>query len=827
MELNSLQQFQSEATQLAKSHQALLAEARTLVQIGHGDEAINLYRASHRDLQTFHDKWDSEIQSGEPSVADWWPQFMADQEATLLTFEGLALRWMGKVDEASALCERALALTPAETLEHASRLHGLGGIRSDQREYEEAEELLRRAHAEYVVIATKVAQTEPASAPQFWSQAAQVLADSAHAALGRGDHAGFENGFKEAINFAEQHHLADLANKLWLRQASYLLDVDASGATAQRAQGFVSEGDQRISQSNDPEFQFEALQLFAEYFRVCGEPELARDKMEEALPIAPVHRKWMLLRQLADIAETQGDIQAANDYSQKALAAARELGMPQAIIAALRALVSFHAANNPAEAERYLSELRALGDKDELKNALVARSFIYLQQKRFELALQDIDEAERAMPEDPGVLLARVAVLRGMDAKDEALRAIERAVAAFNEQIRRSGTDWKSGLDSLAALHESGARIAAELGRTEEAFVWAEGGKALQLRSHFVEPTDVSKTTSISYSALRERLLAESATLIFFSVTHRGTLALLCDPHFDKPQPFFLDLNEQALTKLLPTDLQDIPWNTAVFNALRPLSEKLAPCLSEAIGRKGIRTLYIVPDSHFYFVPFAALDVGDGSKVIEHCAVIYLPYAAMLVSRPRADVRSRTCLAAGAGIEKGFSLSEQAAQIAALDWDKSECLLEAKPQELLDKAPHFNVLHLQCHGQLEDSLLETRSASILVLADGRLSAKDVYGLSLSAELVFLNACVSGRFQSRLSSEVGGFWEAFLHAGAGGIIVTITYVDPESAQRLALAFYRHWLNGRGSGEALRQAQLEVRQERPEPCDWAAHILIGIG
>lgn len=749
------------------------------------------------------------------------------QEATLLTFEGLALRWMGKLDEASPLFERALALTPAETLEHASRLHGLGGIRCDQRAYEEAEELLQRAHDEYVVIATKVEQTEPASAPQFWTEAAQVLADSAHAAFGRGDHAGFEKGFKEAIDFAEQHHLADLANKLWLRQASVLLDVDASGATAQHAQGVVSEGEQRISQSNDPEFQFEAWQLFAEYFRVCGEPDLAREKLEKALPIAPVHRKWMLLRQLADIAETEGDIQAANDYSQKALAAARELGMPQAIIAALRALVSFNAAHNPAEAESYLSELRALGDKDELKNALVARSFIYLQQKHFELALQDVDEAERAMPEDAGVLLARVAVLRGMDAKDEALLAIERAVAAFNEQIRRSGTDWKSGLDSLAALHESGARIAAELGRTEEAFVWAEGGKALQLRSHFVEPTDASKTTGISYSALRERLLAESATLIFFSVTHRGTLALLCDPHFDKPQPFFLDLNEEALTKLLPTDLQDIPWNTAVFDALRPLSEKLAPCLSEAIGRKEIRTLYIVPDSHFYFVPFAALDVGDGSKVIEHCAVIYLPYAAMLVTRPRTDVRSRTCLAAGAGKEKGFSLSEQAAEIAALDWDKSECLLEVRPQELLDKAPHFNVLHLQCHGQLEGSLLETRSASILVLADGRLSAKDVYGLSLSAELVFLNACVSGRFQSRLSSEVGGFWEAFLHAGAGAIIVTITYVDPGSAQRLALAFYRHWLNGKASGEALRQAQLEMRQEKPEPHNWATHILIGAG
>jgi tetratricopeptide (TPR) repeat protein len=824
MELSSLQQFQLEARQHAESLSTLLAEAATLVQTGRADEAINLYRAGHRDLQAFHDKWDAEIRSGDPSFADWWRQYVAEQEATLLTSEGLGLRWMGKLDEAGDLFERALALTPAETPDHALRLHGLGGIRYDQQAFAEAEEFLRRAHAEYAALAANVAQTDSGIASQFWSQAAQVLADSAHAALGRGDHASFEKSLDEAIGFAEQHGLIDLANKLWLRQASYLLGVDASGETVQRVR---SERKQRRSRSNDPAFQFEASQMIAEYYREQGLLDEARQELEDARDIAPLHRQWTLLRQLAGIAETQGDTQAALDYSQDALAAARQLGVPQAVIAALRALVSLHAMNNPDEAERYLSEIRASGEMDEIKNALVSRAIIYCQQKRFELALQDIDEAERAMPEDPGVLLARVALLRGMDAKEEALRVTERAAAAFREQIRRSGADWKSGLDSLAALHESGAFLAAELGRNEEAFEWAEKGKALRLRSRFIAPEDAPKTTDISFPALRERLRAESATLLFFCVTHRGTLALLCDPDFDKPRAFFLDLTEQSLARLMPAGLQDMTWNAAVFDALRPLSEKLAPCLGEALSRKENSILYIVPDSQLYFVPFAALHVDGGSKVIDHCAVIYLPCAAMLVSRPRAGVRSRTCLAAGKGGEHGFSFSEQAAQIAALGWEASECLMEARAQDFLNKAPNFNVLHLQCHGQMEGSLPGTRSASILELADRRLSAKDVYGLSLTAELVFLNACVSGRFQSRLASEVGGFWEAFLHSGASGIIVTLAYVNPESAQRLALAFYRHWLNGKGSGEALRQAQLEVRQEKPEPCDWATHILIGVG
>lgn len=824
MDLDAAKRFQEEALQHAESHSALLAEARALVQTGRAEEALDLYRRGHRDLQAFHDRWDAEIRSGDPSFADWWRQWVAEQEVELLTSEGLALRWMGRLDDASAAFERALLSTAAETLDHASLLHSIGGLRHQQQAFAEAEDFCRRAHAGFAALASNAAATDPDSAGHLWHQAAVALADAAYAALSRGDHAGFEDRFAEAIGFAEQHDLPDLADKLWLRQASVLLGVDASGETAQRVD---AERKRRCARNADPEFQVEALQLVAEYWRERGELQQARRKLEEARLLAPGHRRWSLLRQLADIAETQEDAQAALEYSREALATARQIGMPQAVAVCLRALVSFHAATNPEEAERCLSELRTLGEMDEIKNALLSRAIVYCKQKRFDLASQDLEEAERATPGDPGILLARVAVLRGLDAKEEALRAIEKAAAAFREQIGKSGADWKSALDSLAALHESGAFLAAELGRTEEAFAWAESGKALRLRSRFIAPTDEPKRTEISFSALRERLRAESAALLFFCVTHRGTLALLCDPDVDTPRAFFLDLTEQALTDLLPADRQSTHWNQGIFDALRPLSEKLAPCLREAIGHEEIDKLYIVPDSQLYFVPFGALDVDGGSKVIDHCAVSYLPCAAMLVSRPRADVRSRTCLAAGAGRVDEFSFSGQAAEIAALPWDAAECLTEARTQEFVDKMAHFNVLHLACHGQMEGRLPTTRSASILELADRRLSAKDVYGLSLTAELVFLNACVSGRFQSRLSSEVGGFWEAFLHAGASGIIVTLAYVHPESAQRLALAFYRHWLNGKGAGEALRQAQLEARQERPEPCDWATHVLIGAG
>jgi tetratricopeptide (TPR) repeat protein len=823
VDLAKSQQFQAESIPHAERFSALLSQAVTMIQSGQAEEAIKLYRSGATMLKEFEDRWDADIRSGDPSFAAWWNSYVLDNRATLLSSEALALRWMGKLDEAGALYEQALELTPAAGAQHAHLTSGLGGIRYQQQQYAEAEELCRRAHAEFAAVAVSITDTEPENVSFYWSQAAQSLSDTAYAALGRGDLANFEKTLDEAIACAGEHDLVELADKFWLKQAGFLLGVDASGETIQRVN---SERRERCARSKDPEFQFEARLLIAEYYRERGELERTRKELEKARAFAPSHRKWSLLRQLADIAESQGDSRATLDYSEEALNTARQVGFPDAVTASLRSLVGLHAAENPAEAERYLTELRATGVKDEIKNALVARAVSHCTQKRFDLALRDIDEAEQLMPEDSGVLLARVGAFHGMGDKEESLRVIERAVAAFRKQIQLSGPDWKPGVDSLGALHEAAAFLAAELGRAGEAFRWAESGKALRLRSRLNSLTDASKPADISFADLRTRLRAESAALLFFCVTKRGTLALLCDPDFDDPKPFFLDLTEPELAKLFPADRQSTHWNEAIFESLEPLSKKLASCFKEVIGNGKRRLIYIVPDSHLYFFPFAALDVGDGSRLVDHCAVSHLPCAAMLVSHPPREDQVKTCLAL-AGPEKAFSLSEHALQITTLPWEGSQCLEAATTGDFLEKATEFRVLHFACHGQMEASSPGTRSASMLVLHDRSLSAKDVYGLSLEDKLVFMNACVSGRFQSRLSNEVGGFWEAFLHAGASAIIATVAYVDPDSAQRLALGFYRHWLTGCGSAEALRQSQLELRRERPEPSDWATHILIGGG
>jgi CHAT domain-containing protein len=340
----------------------------------------------------------------------------------------------------------------------------------------------------------------------------------------------------------------------------------------------------------------------------------------------------------------------------------------------------------------------------------------------------------------------------------------------------------------------------------------------------------------VNFDDIWDLLAAESLAMAMFCVTGRGTLTLVLDPKEKEPQCVFVDLTEAELKTLIPAELDSEEWNKALFQALPTLSKKLGPPLREVM--KHCATLYLVPDSRLYFVPFAALTFDHGSRLIEHCALAYAPSAAVLrwCRSRRTKSVERTCLALGVGSagdgQKSISFAEQTRNIVAEQkWTKLKLLLddEATVQRFLDEAPHFTALHLSCHGRVEASKPGALSASYLELHGHMpLSAKAVFALNgqLQAELVFLNACLSGRFQSEIGSEVGGFWEAFLHAGAASLVATLTYVDPGPAQQLAQNFYQRWLSKNlTKAEALRQVQLLMHRQNIPPSHWASHILIG--
>ena len=67
----------------------------------------------------------------------------------------------------------------------------------------------------------------------------------------------------------------------------------------------------------------------------------------------------------------------------------------------------------------------------------------------------------------------------------------------------------------------------------------------------------------------------------------------------------------------------------------------------------------------------------------------------------------------------------------------------------------------------------------------------------------------------------------MQAGAASVIMSLWKVNDESTKELMIGFYREWLlHPEGSKqEALRKAQLRLREQYAHPFFWGPFVLVG--
>jgi CHAT domain-containing protein len=265
--------------------------------------------------------------------------------------------------------------------------------------------------------------------------------------------------------------------------------------------------------------------------------------------------------------------------------------------------------------------------------------------------------------------------------------------------------------------------------------------------------------------------------------------------------------------------------------ALRELHELLITPVARSLPRVGRRRLTIVPHGPLFRLSFAALRAASGRYLLEDFEIHYTPSMAVLSATETVAgrVASSGVLVVAApkpgrdasaqGLEALPGAEAEGKAVAAwLGAGAGDLLIGAGASESQVRrlASGKRVLHFASHAVVSDdhpldSFLsladETEGA---VGADARLTAQEVYGLRLDADLAVLSACRTGG--GRTTGEgMGALVRAFVSAGTPSIVATLWDLPDISGAFALPRFYRERARGAGKASALRSAQLALLRD----------------
>lgn len=110
--------------------------------------------------------------------------------------------------------------------------------------------------------------------------------------------------------------------------------------------------------------------------------------------------------------------------------------------------------------------------------------------------------------------------------------------------------------------------------------------------------------------------------------------------------------------------------------------------------------------------------------------------------------------------------------------------------------------------------------------DGLLTAAELAGMDLShTEMVVLSACDTGLGVLHDNQGVLGLRYAVEVAGARTLVLSLWKVPDAETRTLMASFYAHLRSGMPRAQALRTAQMELREVRPDPYFWGAFVCQG--
>jgi CHAT domain-containing protein len=245
----------------------------------------------------------------------------------------------------------------------------------------------------------------------------------------------------------------------------------------------------------------------------------------------------------------------------------------------------------------------------------------------------------------------------------------------------------------------------------------------------------------------------------------------------------------------------------------------MAPFIDEVTTQR----LIIVPHGSLHFLPFHAL--YDGRRyLIDRFEISYAPSASVLkYCLDKKPVAGASPLLVGVADEQAPMITGEIGGLSRLFPDARVLLNEAATRaDFTAECKNPSFLHIATHAVFRQ---DNPMFSSFKLADGWVTAFDLFSMSCQTNLVALSGCQSGVSEVAGADDLLGLMRGFLYAGARSLLVSLWNVNDVSTSELMDRFYGNWRQGGSKAAALQQAMIETRDEHPNPFHWAPFQLVG--